>query len=125
MTEVDAGNGLSFNAPDLTPTLLFRCVGQVSCVWDMGHLAWCVLRRLSHPGETPGVHTGETPVLRSECVWDRPTCYTSNLQGDWHERLYNAQPVNSAATSVALWPPNPKELFTARCTFFSFATCGV
>ena len=35
------------------------------------------------------------------------------------------QPVNSVATSVALWPPKPKELVSATRTLFSHATFGV
>ena len=40
-------------------------------------------------------------------------------------RRASGYPVNSRATSVALWPPKPKELFITTRTFFSFATFGV
>ncbi len=33
-------------------------------------------------------------------------------------------PSNAVATSVALCPPNPKELFMATLIFFSRAWCG-
>ena len=35
------------------------------------------------------------------------------------------QSLNWVTTSVALWPPKPKELFTATRTLFSRATFGV
>lgn len=40
-------------------------------------------------------------------------------------RASTRHPLNSAATSVALWPPKPNELFATTQTFFSRATLGV
>jgi hypothetical protein len=34
------------------------------------------------------------------------------------------QPMNFFATTVALWPPKPNELFTIAFTFNSRAVCG-
>jgi len=39
-------------------------------------------------------------------------------------RVHGLEPVNFLATRVALWPPNPNELFTTAFTFICRAVLG-
>jgi hypothetical protein len=91
-------------------------VSRVNSDWRMGNSQsdWRTLRA------RPAVASYQCEAMRRKIF-------------PWQKSVRNPPPArlalpyfsNATATSVALWPPKPKELFNVTRTFFSRATFGV